>query len=168
MKNRFVVMAVFLVMTGIIMSFSFLHPYHVAVTTFTYLPKLKQANMEIKVFYHDLEPAINKFSSVDIDIKNHGNKVQRDSLVEAYIGKKCTVYTGEELLKMELTGISFKDEYIFVKYVLKNFVPGKMKIINTLCYEIEKSQTNLFYFKSGEKKQARKIVNPDSIVEWEF
>ncbi len=153
---------------GTVILFAFVHPYHVGVTSVHYFKKLQQINIEIKVFYHDLEPALNKFGGVDIDIKNHANKKQRDSLVNAYVDKNFSILNDGKLVEQSKVGVSFKDEYIFVKLLMKNFVPGKLKVTNTICYEVEKTQTNLFHFKSGDKKASKKIVNPEATVEFDF
>jgi len=155
-------------LSGMLALFSFVHPYHVAVTSVHYFKKLQQVNIEIKVFYHDLEPAVNKFAGVDIDIKNHSNVKQRDSLVNAYVEKHFTIHNDGKLVEQSKVGVSFKDEYIFVKLLMKNFVPGKLKFTNTICYEVEKTQTNLFHFKSTDMKSSKKIVNPEAVVEFVF
>lgn len=147
---------------------AFKHPYHLAVTTVVFTKASSELTIEYKAFYHDFEEGVNKLHDTQIDIKNHSDVNKRDQMVYDYLSKSFSISSGEKALLVSQNGISFKDEYIFVKYKVTGFKGGLLTIKNSALYEIEKTQTNLFHFKSGKLKTTKKTVNPDYKVEFTF
>lgn len=156
--------AFYLVSSSLLLLLSFRHPYHLGVTTVQYNPVTEQLNIDIKLFYHDLEPVVNTFGHTDIDIKNHSNAAQRDSLVYAYVGQHFSAKVDGQDIFLLKGKISFKDEYIYIGFT--SGAKGKtVSFINTICYETEPTQTHLFHFVEPNKpKQSKKLVNPTSGV----
>lgn len=150
--------------------FSFRHPYHVAVTTLDYNfdGNVRHLKVEYKAFYHDMETAINKFAKKDMDIKNHEDISYRDSVVYAYMAKHFKIMSDGKAVKCSKAGITFKDEYIFVNYKANGVELKKIKVINSVMYDVEKNQSNMFHFNSGSKKESGKIEYPLQEIEYEF
>ncbi|HLP13950.1 MAG TPA: DUF6702 family protein [Flavobacteriales bacterium] len=169
-KHRFrqiLVVAVLICVAGL---FSFRHPYHVAVTTLDYNFKgnVRQLKVEYKAFYHDMEDAVNKFSKKDIDIKNHDDVSFRDSVVYAYMGKHFKIMNDGKAVKCSKAGITFKDEHVFINYLASGVQLKKIKVVNSVLYDVEKHQVNMFHFNSGSRKESGKIEYPLSEIEYEF
>ncbi len=162
----------FLVLVYVSMSFSIIHPFHVAITTVNIPTKGSQIGIEIKVFYHDLEKAVNQFGKIEMDIKNHTNSAFRDSLVFAYCRSNFSISSNNNQHTIYNSSIKFQDEYIFIQFMADKIdnsnLRKKMQIENTICYEIEETQTNLFNVIAAEKKTSKKIINPESMVEFEY
>jgi hypothetical protein len=150
--------------------FSFRHPYHVAVTTLDYNfnGNVRHLKVEYKAFYHDMEVAINKFTKKDMDIKNADDVNYRDSVVYAYMAKHFKIMNEGKAVKCSKTGITFKDEYIFVNYEAKGIELGKVKVVNSVMYDVEKNQSNMFHFNNGSKKESGKIEYPLQEIEYQF
>lgn len=138
------------------------HPYHMSVTTVTYDKTTKKAEVRIRFMYHDLEPAVNKAAQTEIDIKNHANKAQRDSLIFAYTSGHFGIRTDGETMPYENKSISFRDEYIFIDLVCHTGEGKEMTLRNTMCFEMETTQTNIFHFVNTGQKLTKKTVNPSA------
>lgn len=150
--------------TALLLLFSFRHPYHVTVNTVKYDNKKKTISMEIKFFYHDLEPAVNVFTGKNIDIKNHANVQQRDSMVYAYVHDRFVVNIDQAKTAYRDVSIGFKDEYILIGLAMENVNGKNITFSNRMGYEVESTQTNLVHFIMGGKKQTKKAVNPAADV----
>lgn len=163
-KTKFRQIMPLLVLTCSMVLFSFKHPYHVAITTVTYLKASKQLNIEVKAFYEDMEDAINKLDSTDIDIKNHPNIEERNEKVYSYMLQHFGISMTDGPVIVNKESITFKDEYIFIRYKGVDVEKGELVFYNTILYELEKTQTHIFNFKSGNIKQTKKVVNPNAEV----
>lgn len=163
--------AVYILSIGLLGLLSFRHPYHVGVTTLLYHPATKTAEISIKMIYHDLEPAVNKAAGTDIDIKNHANKTERDSLVYAYTFAHFELMFGDQQASFSQKSISFKDEYVLIRFTAFN--PSEngldIRLTNTMCFEMEPSQTHIFHAnQAGRVKQTQKAVNPQGTVTFDL
>jgi len=161
--------AIYLVSSSLLLLLSFRHPYHVSVTTLNYNKAEKKLDIEIKAFYHDLEPALHQATGTDIDIKNHSNEQERDSLVYTYVAQHFSLNTTGGNIFLSHGKIKFKDEYIFIGLVAVGIEAQKtIQVKNTICFETEPTQTNLFHFVSNGKKITKKTVNPAAEVIFEL
>ncbi|HYG51346.1 MAG TPA: DUF6702 family protein [Flavobacteriales bacterium] len=149
---------------------SFRHPYHVAVTTldYTFKGNARHLKVEYRAFYHDMEDAVNKFAKQEMDIKNHADIRFRDSVVYAYMAKHFKVMSDGNVVICSKSGIQFKDEYIYVNYDARGVQLGKVKVINSVLYDVEKNQVNMFHFNNGSKKESGKIEYPLQEIEYQF
>ncbi len=160
MKTRII----FIVLLAILLlSFTIIHPYHVSVTTLNYNGKENKLTIELKAFYHDLEPTVIKFTGVDYDIKNHTPINTRDSLTLAYVLPRYNLKINDKKIELGDAKIRFADEYIYFSFnVLFNEIkPTKIEIENTICFDSEKTQLQLFHFIENGHKTTRKASNPN-------
>ena len=156
----------FTILTLAAVAFAFVHPYHLSVTTIKYVDKENKFKIITKAFYHDLEPSVIKFTGKEFDIKNHKPISERDSLIEIYFKKNLNILINNDTLAITSAKIYFKDEYLFYEKEF-NFANKNIQtidIINTLCYNTEKNQIHLFHYIHNDKKITKKIVYPNSNV----
>lgn len=171
LKRRFRLILSFIVLSSILGLYSFKHPYHVAYTTIEWFKESKKMKIVIKAFYHDLEDAVNLEMGVEIDIKNHKDTGMRDSLVYKYIKNHFQLKNNNDVVDYDEISIGFKDEFIQIKLEKNDISPEQIWISNSILYDSEPSQTNVFNFISfGQttKKESRKIVNPVKEITYNF
>lgn len=153
--------AILILLTVIFGISAALHPYHVTVTTLNHHNKSGVLDIEIKCFLHDFESAIHKFGDVKIDIKNTTDTLLRDSLVNAYVMGNFGISNNGEVLRYQQIKVGFKDEYIIMRTEAKVRKPEELVISNSICFEIEKTQSNIVHYKVGDIKiNTQKSINP--------
>lgn len=152
------------VLISLVLLCSFKHPYHLSVTKLGYKKAVKTLGIEVKMFYHDLEPAVNDFAGTQIDIKNHPKTTYRDSLVMVYMKSRFSVKTDGSEKEYSLSGIDFRDEYIHINLLCTGVEGKNLVVSNSMCFEREKTQTNIFHFMVNGKKTTKQTVNPVSEV----
>lgn len=153
---------------GFLLLSSFKHPYHLSVTILKFTRAEKILKVEIKMFYHDLEPAVNVFGHTEIDIKHHDDKQKRDSLLYAYTDQRFRIVLDGKQLPLEKQRITFVDKYAVIQLQCSNVSGQKLSVSNTMCFETESAQTNIFHLIGNGKKITRQTVNPKSEANFEL
>lgn len=150
--------------------YGFKHPYHVSVSSFTYSAKENAISWSLKVFYHDLEPSIIKACGKSFDIKNHEPVKERDSLVHVYLKTNYCAVLNNDTLDLSEAGIRFKDEYIFIEKKIKlgERKPKALNVYNTICFNTETTQVQLYHWIVNGVKQTKKIYYPKNEVVYTF
>lgn len=83
---------------------TFLHPFFVSVTEVNHNQKTKSLEISTKIFFNDLEAALEKQHKIQLDILKPGGKSRIDLLLNEYLQKHLQLQVNGKLVKLKYLG----------------------------------------------------------------
>ena len=147
------------------------HPIYISSTMIDYKEKERRVEISIKLFNDDLERALSQRTSKDIEIDTDRETEGVDVLISSYVQDNFKLHINGKQVKLKVLGSEvLKDDDFYATYVYleasKVRRPKKVKVENTLLFDVEDSQQNFMTFrvnKSNSKKfvtsRSKRVVN---------
>lgn len=142
------------------------HPIYISSTMIDYIEKERRVEISIKLFNDDLERALSKRTSKDIEIDTDRETEDVDLLISAYVQDHFKLYFNDKLIKLKVLGSEvLKDDDFYATYVYLEATrvrrPKKIKVENSLLFDVEDSQQNFMTFRLN-KSNSKKFVTSRS------
>jgi hypothetical protein len=126
------------------------HKYHTSFTRIDYNRQEKLLEISIKVFAHDLVPALEKRLGKRVDLESEGI----DRIIENYLAEKFVLRTKtNETKSFRWLGKEWEADviYFYVEIPFEGELAGA-QLKNTLFFEKFREQVNLIHIRDGDKK----------------
>lgn len=137
-----------------IISLSFTHDYHVAISAVTSNNTNKSLEITQKIFLEDLEKAILEENKVKLYIgtdKQHSNCKE---LIGDYIKNHLILSIEGKKQNLNYLGFEQENELIFAYFETPKIAKLKsISIVNTILLDTFSDQANIMHFKVNEQKQ---------------
>ncbi len=145
------------------------HPYYIGLTELNYKTVNKELQISVRLFSHDLEEAMGKYTQQKIDLLNPKDKAKADSLLLHYINENLGIIYNQKKIHATYLGYEKEEESIWAYFELKNLsAPKQVRVTNTLLYNAFPNQTHIIRVKRDEDSESKKITNPEKIAEFIF
>ena len=147
---------------GLIVLFSFKHPFYLGVTELTYNAKQKSVQCAVKLFTNDLEATLKKIHHRPVDLINVKDTGSTEKMLQAYLQKRLIMKVNGELKPFVFVGFEREEEamWMYLEYNNCDF-PKKVEIQNTLLFDFISTQTNIVHVDVMGIKKSLKSSNPD-------
>ena len=145
------------------------HPFYLGVIDIKQNAKQHSLNLSVKLFVNDLEDALKKTSSKNIDLLNPKNKQEMETELFAYIKKRLAVSVNRKAVTLDFIGYEREEEAIWTYIEIKKVSqPRTISVDTKLLYDFLPQQSNIIHAEINGIKKSSKITNPDSKVELSF
>jgi hypothetical protein len=120
--------------------------------------------MIARIFYDDLESAIQHDGLGQVDLINPRQKAQADSLVGVYLQRHLKVAVDGKIIPAEFIGYQINEDVAACYLAATTPLPrNSVEFKNDLLYHRFEKQTNILHVKIGNLKKSTKMDNPQSL-----
>ena len=148
---------------------TFFHPFYVSVTEIEQVEKTKVINVSSRIFFDDLEKAIDKRYKTSINILKPKDKKQVNDFIASYVKDHLKIKADGVALTLKFVGYEIEEEAAWCYFEAETTAPVKQLVIqNNILYEQHDSQINMIHAIVGGKRQSTKLDNPSSSVVFRY
>ena len=149
--------------------FGFFHPFYVSVTEVEQDPKTKTVQVSARIFYDDLEKALDKRYKVHVNILKPANRKQVDGLIAAYVKEHLKIKANLKELNLRYVGYEIEEEAAWCYFETEPLpVVQQFNIQNNILYEQHEEQVNMIHAIVNGQRKSFKLDNPASQVMFSF
>jgi hypothetical protein len=145
------------------------HPYYVSVVELKNNRAEKIVELTCRLFTDDMETALKHEGSGPIDLTHPSDKSDIDKKLFTYLKKHLAVSINNQKPGFEYVGYEIREEAVNI-YIQIAF-DGKFQTIrlsSDLLYREHPEQTGIYHFIDGEKKESRRLINPQKDLDIKF
>lgn len=140
-----------------------LHPFFVSVTEIRSNAKTKTLEISCRIFYDDLERALEKNHPVQIDILQPANRAQVDAFIQEYLKKQLQLTADGRPVDWRYLGYEIEEDAAWCYLEAPQKTPFKrLEVRNAILFEAHPTQQNMVHVTVGQQRQSTKLDNPDS------
>ena len=145
------------------------HPFFVSVTEINHNAKNQAVEVSCRMFYDDLEKAINTHYHTHIDIVKPANKAIVNQLLNDYIKKHLIIKADGKVLNLNYLGYEIQEDgawsYLEVKGISK---VSKIEVHDDLLFAEHPEQINMIHVTVNGERKSTKLDNPQADVSLSF
>ncbi|MGV3586291.1 MAG: DUF6702 family protein [Adhaeribacter sp.] len=142
---------------------TFLHPFYVSVTEVNHNQKTKSLEISTKIFFNDLEVALEKQSKTQLDILKPTDKNRVDQVLNQYLTKHLQLQVNGKPVNLKYLGFEIEQDaawcYLEVPQVSRI---KQIQIENSVLFAEHDSQTNMVHITVNGNRKSTKLDNPES------
>jgi hypothetical protein len=145
------------------------HPFFVSVTEINHNARSKSVEISCRMFYDDLEKALERNYHTKIDIVKPANREQVNKLLNDYIKKHLIIRADGKVLDASFLGYEIQEDgawsYLEVRGVSNM---KKIEVRDNLLYAEHPEQINMIHVIVGGNRKSTKLDNPDTDAIFSF
>lgn len=154
---------------ALVILFNIFHPFYVSVTEIEQSQKTGKLQVSTRIFYDDLEKALDKRYKANVNILRPANKKQVDALISAYVKEHLKLKAGNRELLLKYIGYEIEEEAAWCYFETDKTDPvGNLNIQNNILFEQHESQVNMIHAVVAGKRQSTKLDNPNDKVSFSW
>jgi len=149
--------------------FRVFHPFFVSVTEIKHNDRAKSLEISSKVFFNDLEDALEKKYQKQLDILKPTEKTRITPLLQDYLQKHLQIKVNGKATPLQLIGYEIEEDAVwcYLEAPKVNQIK-KMEVRNDVLFEEHDSQTNMLHLTVKGKRQSTKLDNPTHTAAFTF
>ncbi len=148
---------------------SFFHPFYVSVTEINHNSKTKTIEVSTKIFFDDLELAIEKEQNVVFDITKPANKAKADELIATYLKKHLKINLNGNWRELNYLGYEIQGDAVWCYLeVPKVTQVREITVLNDVLYGPHKEQINLLNITVSGNRKSTKLDFPKNKAVFKF
>jgi hypothetical protein len=145
----------------LVILFNIFHPFYVSVTEIEQNQKTGKLQVSTRIFYDDLERALDKRYKTNVNILKPTNKQQVDALISAYVKEHLKIKADNKDLILKYVGYEIEEEAAWCYFETDKRDPIRnLSIQNNILFEQHESQVNMIHALVAGKRQSSKLDNP--------
>lgn len=149
--------------------YTLFHPFYVSVTEINHNSRNKSIEISCRMFYDDVERALNKQNHTHIDIVKPGNKALVNQMLNAYIHKHLLVKVDGKILNPDFLGYEIQEDGAWAYLEVKNVArPKKVEVHDDLLYTEHPEQINMIHVTVNGERKSTKVENPAADASFSF
>ena len=147
----------------------FLHPFFVSVTEITHNPKSKNLEISCKIFFNDLEDALEKQSRTSLDILKPAQRDKINPLLNEYLQQHLQLKVNGKPVRLKFLGYEIEQDaaWCYLEGPGVNKIK-QIEIKNDILFREHNSQTNMLHVTVNDTRKSTKLDNPESIYKATF
>jgi hypothetical protein len=146
-----------------------LHPFYISVTEINHNATDKSLEISCKIFYEDLEKALNTQFKTPVDLINPKDKAQTEKMIFAYLLQHFSLKINGRQVMLQYVGYEIEKEAAWCYLQVSNVSDVKqMDIMNNLLFEQFATQVNIVHGIVNGKRESTKLSNPNAVTSFEF
>lgn len=141
------------------------HPYFVSVVELKNNREAQLLELTCRLFTNDLEGALKNEGFLQTNLTHPTNRKEAEMRLYSYVFRNLSIRVNSKAMNFGFLGYEIKDDAVNV-YLQLPFT-GRLhnvRFISTLLYREHPEQAGIFHVMEGQKRESRRIVNPDSVV----
>jgi hypothetical protein len=153
----------------LIILFALYHPFYVSVTEIEQVQKTKVVHVSSRIFFDDLEKAIDKKYKTSVNILKPKDKKQVGIFIAGYVNEHLKIKANGVVLALKFVGYEIEEEAAWCYFESEAIAPVKQLVIqNNILYEQHESQINMIHAIVDGKRQSTKLDNPSSNASFSY
>jgi hypothetical protein len=149
--------------------FRFFHPFYVSVTEIKQNPTNHSIEISCRMFYDDLEKALEKQNHVQIDIVKPKDKAQINKLINDYVKKHLIIRADGKSLNLNFIGYEIQEDGAWSYFEVKGINAVKeVQVHDDLLFEQHPEQINMMHVIINNQRKSTKVDNPDADANFKF
>lgn len=155
-------------MVAILLLFNIFHPIYVSFTKVDYNIKTKTIQISSRVFYEDLNNAIDQENKTKFDITKSEDK-RNQAMVTNYLKKHLKITINGHTESASYLGYGIQGDVAWYYQEIKNVNKvQKVSVYNNLLYQLRPDQTNLVELNINGESKTLKFQLPTTLVDSAF
>ncbi|WP_241077770.1 DUF6702 family protein [Flavimarina sp. Hel_I_48] len=131
------------------------HKFYLSVTQVDFIPKEQSVQVTTRLFYDDLEKALQERFDSGIKVEKSYDQKKLDTYINKYIQQKLKITINKEQVKMNYLGHKDENDYVVCFIEIKDINTIKsMEIENTLLMDVFPAQKNVVHAQVGETRKS--------------
>ncbi|WP_028298126.1 DUF6702 family protein [Olivibacter sitiensis] len=153
----------------IVLFSSLLHPFYVSIFTINQDKDAKNLEISCRIFFDDLEDALEKEHHKKVDLVKGGDKEKTDEYLSAYFKKNLRIQANGKILSLQYLGYSIEDDAAWC-FLEANDVGTikEMTVLNSVLYTSHEKQSNILHVTIGGVRKSTKLDNPKTKASFSF
>ena len=137
------------------------HPFYVSVTEVEQNQKTKTVQVSVRIFFDDLEKALDKRYKTQVNILKPKDPKQLELLIASYINEHLKIRANDKALVLKYAGYEIQEDAAWC-YFESGHVENiqRLDIDNTILFEQHEAQINMIHAIVGGKRKSLKLDNP--------
>lgn len=149
--------------------FTVFHPFYVSVTEIKQNPANHSIEISCRMFYDDLEKALEKQYRVQLDIVKPKDKTQINKLINDYVKKHLIIKADGKTLNFNFIGYEIQEDGTWSYFEVKGIeLVKQVDVHDDLLYEQHPEQINMMHVIVGNQRKSTKVDNPDADASFKF
>ena len=149
--------------------FRIFHPFYVSVTEIKQNPANHSIEISCRMFYDDLEKALEKQYHVQLDIVKPKDKAQINKLINDYVKKHLIIRADGKPLNLSFLGYEIQEDGAWTYFEVKGIQAVKeVQVHDDLLYEQHPEQINMMHVIINNQRKSTKVDNPDADASFKF
>jgi hypothetical protein len=141
----------------------FFHPFFVSVTEINHNAKNHSVEVSCRMFYDDLEKALEKHYHTHFDIVKPTNKAQVNQLLTDYIKKHLIIKADGHVLNLSFVGYEIQEDGAWSYFEVKGVNSiKKIEVHDDLLYTEHPEQINMLHVTVNGERKSAKVENPEA------
>jgi hypothetical protein len=141
----------------------FFHPFFVSVTEINHNAKNHSVEVSCRMFYDDLERALEKQYHTHFDIVKPTNKAQVNQLLNDYIKKHLIIKADGHVLNLSFIGYEIQEDGAWSYFEIKGINSiKKIEVHDDLLYTEHPEQINMLHVTVNGERKSTKVENPEA------
>jgi hypothetical protein len=153
----------------LVILFNIFHPFYVSVTEIEQNQKTGKLQISTRIFYDDLEKALDKRYKTNVNILKPVNKQQVDALISGYVKEHLKIKADNKEMLLKYVGYEIEEEAAWCYFETDKTDPVRnLYIRNNILFEQHESQVNMIHALVTGKRQSSKLDNPKDKVNFSW
>lgn len=149
--------------------FHLFHPFFVSVTEIKQNTSNHSIEISCRMFYDDLEKALEKQNHVQLDIVKPKDKAQINQFINEYVKKHLLIRADGKPLNLNFIGYEIQEDGAWSYFEVKGINAVKeVQIHDDLLFEQHPEQINMMHIIVGNQRKSTKVDNPDADASFKF
>ncbi|MFD0765538.1 DUF6702 family protein [Mucilaginibacter lutimaris] len=152
-----------------ILWFGLMHPFYVSVTEIKHNPKTQAVEVSCRMFYDDLEHALEKDNKIPLDIVKPKDKAQLNRFINEYIKKHLSIRADGKPLNLGYIGYEIQEDGAWAYFEVKGITSiKKIDIHDDLLNALHPEQINMLHVTVDGNRKSTKLDAPDANTSFSF
>jgi hypothetical protein len=149
--------------------FGLMHPFYVSVTEIKHNPKTQAVEVSCRMFYDDLEHALEKDNKTPLDIVKPKDKAQLNRFINEYVKKHFSIRADGKPLNLSYVGYEIQEDGAWAYFEVKGVTSvKKIDIHDELLNAMHPEQINMLHVTIGGNRKSTKLDAPDADTSFSF
>lgn len=149
--------------------FTLFHPFFVSVTEIKQNTTNHSIEISCRMFYDDLEKALEKQYHVQLDIVKPKDKTQINKFINDYVKKHLLIKVDGKVLNYTFIGYEIQEDGAWSYFEVKGIDHVKeVQVHDDLLYEQHPEQINMLHVIVNNQRKSTKVNNPDADASFKF
>ncbi|WP_454803990.1 DUF6702 family protein [Mucilaginibacter phyllosphaerae] len=145
------------------------HPFYVSVTEIKHNPKTQAVEVSCRMFYDDLEHALEKENKTPLDIVKPADKAQLNRFINEYVKKHLNIKVDGKPLNLSYVGYEIQEDGAWAYFEVKGVTSvKKIEIHDELLNAMHAEQINMLHVTVGGQRKSTKLDAPDADTSFSF
>ena len=148
---------------------AFFHPFFVSVTEINHNARTQSVEVSCRMFYDDLEHALEKDYKQPLDIVKPANKAVLNKLISEYVKKHLSIKADGKPLNLSYVGYEIQEDGAWAYFEVKGVQNVKnIQVHDDILNAQHEEQINMLHVIVGGQRKSTKLDAPEADASFSF